>query len=343
VAIWTSRVDRPAVRNNSTGGNYLAWKEQARSFDAIGANFGVTMNLGSSEDGAPAERVEAIRFTASMWDVLGVRPTRGRVFTVEEDRNGSPAPVAVLSHNFWQRRFVGDAQIVGKTLRLDGVETDIIGVMPEGFDFASTDTDVWIPAGFSPQQLSSAASFLIVTSRLREGVAIAQAQAEMTALSQGLAVQFPDRNKNVTVALQGLRAAFYDDVQRPLLVLQGTVGFVLLIACANIAGLLLARSASRKTEMAVRSAMGAGRSRVIRQLLTENAMLALVGGVVGIVMAWAGLRALVAARPPGIMGLSEARIDLRVLVGTGLFCAHGRVVRPGARDPDIKHRSRNDA
>ena len=109
-----------------------------------------------------------MRFTASMWDVLGVRPIRGRVFTAEEDRNGSPAPVAVLSYNFWQRRFVGDPQILGRTLRLDGVETDIIGVMPEGFDFASTDTDIWIPAGFSPQQLSSAASFLMVTGRLRK-------------------------------------------------------------------------------------------------------------------------------------------------------------------------------
>jgi putative ABC transport system permease protein len=319
VAVWTSFVDRPAVRNSSTGANYLAWKEQARSFEAVGANFGFTMNLGTSEDGAPAERVEGTRFTASMWDVVGVRPIRGRVFTPEEDRNGSPAPVAVLSYNFWQRRFAGDPQIIGKTLRLDGVETDVIGVMPQGFDFASIDTDLWIPAGFTPQQLSSAASFLMVTGRLRPGVSIEQAQAEMTALSQGLAAQFPDRNKNVRVALQGLRAAFYDDVQQPLLVLQGTVGFVLLIACANIAGLLLARSASRKTEMAVRSALGAGRWRVIRQLLTENVMLAIVGGALGCAIAWAGVRALVAALPPGMMGLSDAQIDWRVLLATAVL------------------------
>jgi len=319
VALWTSFVDRPAVRNSSTGANYLAWKEQARSFEAVGANFGFTMNLGTSEDGAPAERVEGMRFTASMWDVVGVRPIRGRVFTPEEDRNGSPAPVAVLSYSFWQRRFAGDPQIIGKTLRLDGVETDVIGVMPQGFDFASIDTDLWMPAGFTPQQLSSAASFLMVTGRLRPGVTIEQAQAEMTALSQGLAAQFPDRNKNVRVALQGLRAAFYDDVQQPLLVLQGTVGFVLLIACANIAGLLLARAASRKTEMAVRSALGAGRWRVIRQLLTENVMLAIVGGALGCAIAWAGVRALVAALPPGMMGLSDARIDWRVLLATAVL------------------------
>ena len=319
VALWTSFVDRPAVRNSSTGANYLAWKEQARSFEAVGANFGFTMNLGTSEDGAPAERVEGMRFTASMWDVVGVRPIRGRVFTPEEDRNGSPAPVAVLSYSFWQRRFAGDPQIIGKTLRLDGVETDVIGVMPQGFDFASIDTDLWMPAGFTPQQLSSAASFLMVTGRLRPGVTIEHAQAEMTALSQGLAAQFPDRNKNVRVALQGLRAAFYDDVQQPLLVLQGTVGFVLLIACANIAGLLLARAASRKTEMAVRSALGAGRWRVIRQLLTENVMLAIVGGALGCAIAWAGVRALVAALPPGMMGLSDARIDWRVLLATAVL------------------------
>jgi predicted permease len=319
VALWTSLVDRPAVRNSTTAANYLAWKEQARSFEAVGGSFGFPSNLGTSADGAPAERIEGMRFTASMWDVLDVQPIRGRVFTPDEDRNGSPAPVVVLSYNFWQRRFAGDPQVVGKTLLLDGVEIDVIGVMPEGFDFGSTDTAIWRPAGFTPQQLTSAASFLLVSARLREGVTIEQAQAEMKSLSQGLAAQFPDRNKNVTVAVQGLRAAFYDDIQRPLLVLQGTVGFVLLIACANIAGLLLARAGSRKTEMAVRSALGAGRWRVIRQLLTENVLLAVVGGAVGCAFAWAGLRALVAALPPGIIGLTAARIDLRVLLATAIL------------------------
>src|SRR5688572_17584929 len=138
----------------------------------------------------------------------------GRVFTPEEDRNGSPAPVVVLSYGFWQRRFAGDPRIVGKTMRLDGVETDIIGVMPQGFDFASDDTAIWAPAGFTPQQLTSAASFLLVSARLREGVTIEQAEAEMKTLSQGLAAQFPDRNKNVTVVMQGLCASIYEDVQR---------------------------------------------------------------------------------------------------------------------------------
>jgi putative ABC transport system permease protein len=319
VALWTSFIDRPAVRGGVTGANYLAWKEQSRSFDAVGATFGFPSNLGSSEDGQPAERIEGMHFTASMWNVLGVPPMLGRVFTPDEDRNGSPAPVVLLSYDFWQRRFAGDTQIVGKTIRLDGVETDVIGVMPSGFDFASTDTDIFAPAGFSPQQLTSAASFLQVTGRLRAGVGLEQAQAEMSAVSKGLAAQFPERNKNVTVAVQDLRAAFYDDVQRPLLVLQGTVAFVLLIACANIAGLLLARSNSRRTEMAVRSALGAERWRVIRQLLTENVLLAVVGGIVGCALAWVGLRTLVAALPPGVMGLAQATIDPRVLLLTAIL------------------------
>jgi putative ABC transport system permease protein len=319
VVLWTSRISRPEVRSSTTAANYLAWKEQARSFEAVGASFGFPSNVGTAENGAPAERIEGQRFTASMWNVLGVQPVLGRVFTAEEDRNGTPAPVVVLSHSFWQSRFGGDRQVVGRTLRLDGVETDIIGVMPEGFVFGSTNVAIWRPAGFSPQQLNSAASFLLIGARLRDGVTIEQGQAEMTAMAQGLAAQFPERNKDVTIAVQGLRGALYDDIERPLLVLQGTVGFVLLIACANIAGLLLARAASRRTEMAVRSSLGAGRGRIIRQLLTENVLLAVVGGAVGCAFAWAGLRALVAALPPGMIGLPDATIDLRVLLITAIL------------------------
>jgi hypothetical protein len=174
-----------------------------------------------------------------MWDVLGVKPALGRVFTPEEDQDGNGAKVAILNHRFWQRRFGGSASVLGQTMMVDGDETTIIGVMPQDFEFFSDETAFWTPMGFSPQQLNSAASFLIVAGRLNDGLGRAQAQAEMDAIAAGLRQSFPDRNKDRGVFVEPIQTALTQGPREPLMILQGAVVFVLLIACSNVASLLL--------------------------------------------------------------------------------------------------------
>lgn|SRR5579871_736624 len=313
--LWSVPINRPDSRGSVTAANYLAWKDSAKSFSAIGGVYGRTGNLAAGENGSPAETAETQMVTASAWDVLGVKPMLGRVFTPEEDQPGKAAPVAVLSYAFWQTHFNGRADIIGQVFDLDSEKTTVIGVMPKGFLFRSEETKMWIPMNFSPQQLSSAASFVLVVGRLRDGVSMAQARAEMSSIAKGMQEAFPERNKNLTIRVEPIRQAFFSNFDQPLLVLQGAVLFVLLIACANVAGLLLARASARGTEVAVRGALGAGRARLIRQMLTESVILSLVGGVLGAALGWAGLRAMLASLDPGELP-SGIVVDYRVLIFT---------------------------
>ena len=323
MVLWTVPLNRPGNRNNVTAKNYLAWKEQSRSFQSMGGLYGFPSNLGAERDGSPAERLDGEHFSASMWDVLGVQPLKGRVFTKDEDQDGNPAPVMILSYPFWQRRFAGDPNILGRKVLLDNAETTIIGVMPKGFDYANSTTDFWAPLGITPQQMSSTASFLLIAGRLKPGVSMQAAQAEMDAIAHGLVTVYA-YNKDMGILLESMQGAFYQGLKQPLTVLQGAVGFVLLIACANVAGLLLARAASRRTEIAVRSSLGAGRGRIVRQLLTESVLLAILGGILGGIFAWGGLNAIIASLPAG--SLPEVTVSGRILgftalvsIATGLF------------------------
>jgi putative ABC transport system permease protein len=324
MVLWTAPLNRPGIRNNVTARNYLAWKDRSQSFQSMGGLNGFPSNLGAERDGSPAERLDGEHFSYSMWDVLGVQPALGRVFTKDEDQDGNPAPVMVLSYPFWQRRFAGDPNVLGRKVLLDNQETTIIGVMPKGFDFANSTTDFWAPLGITPQQMTSTASFLLISGRLKPGVSMQQAQAEMDSIAQGLVGVFPGNTKDTGVRVEAMQGAFFQGLKQPLTVLQGAVGFVLLIACANVAGLLLARAASRRTEMAVRSSLGAGRGRIVRQLLTESVLLAILGGILGGIFAWGGLKAIIASLPAG--SLPDVTVSSRVLgftalvsIATGLF------------------------
>jgi putative ABC transport system permease protein len=292
--------------------SYLAWRKRAKSFESMGEFFTFESSLGREGNSTP-ERIAGQYVSPSLFAALGVAPALGRTFTEVEGAPITFARIALISDSLWERRYGRDPRIVGRTMDLDGAKTQIVGVMPRNFSLFADGTDYWAASGITRQRLESNGGRLNVIARLKRGVSIAQAQAEMDGVTAQLAKQDPSRGDNGGARVQPLQETFMGTYRDPLLLLQGAVVFVLLIACANVAGLLLARGASRQTEVAVRTAVGAGRWRIIRQLLTESTVLAVVGGVVGIALAWGGLRLFVASAPAGFPRLNELRIDTRVL------------------------------
>jgi putative ABC transport system permease protein len=318
MVIWSVPVQHKDQRNNLNVTSYFAFRDRNRSFAGIGAFNGMPHNLGAERDGAPAERVNAETFTPSMFEVIGVKPAMGRTFTDAEDQVDNAAPVVLISHRLWQSHFNGDPNIVGKTIILDKTPTAVIGVMPRDFNFFGDNVDLWEPLPLSRLQVQSKQGFLVGIARLKPGVSIQQAQAEMDTMAAQLASSDPEHNKGNGAWVQTLQEAAYGNLRSPLLILQGAVGFVLLIGCANVAGLLLARAASRRTEVAIRTALGADRWRIVRQLLAESFPLSVLGGIVGIFLSWAGLKAFIAAAPPNFPRLNELTLDLEVLGFTAL-------------------------
>ena len=292
--------------------NFADWRAQNRTLDAIGIYTDTVLTLAG---GAEPLRVSAAMIDAAVLPVLGVTPAVGRAFTEDDTRVGARR-VVMLGHGIWQRVYGGRPGIAGQTITLEGRPFEVVGVMPAGFDFPG-EAELWVPFTLTPQDLADSqrgAHYVSAVGRLRPGVSIDQARQDLDAIEQAIARQHPDKLAGYGVAVAPLLDSMVEGVQRPLLILFGAVGFVLLIACVNVSNLLLARATTRTGEIAVRSALGAGRWRLVRQLLAESVVLALAGGAAGLLLGSWGVRALMAVAPPDLPRAAAVSMDASILV-----------------------------
>jgi len=292
--------------------DFLDYRKQNTTFEEFAATFSVPLALNLTGSGEP-ERLSVDAVTGNYFQALGVKPQLGRTFLLENESPGHDQ-VAVLSYGLWQRRFSGDPTIVNKTVTLDGNSCEVLGVMPKDFSFPQG-AELWIPINFdrSPGMKQRKAHFLRPIGRLKVGVTLAQAQADTDAVALRLAEQYPQTDTGWNLRLVSLREQLVGNTRPTLLILFGAVGFVLLIACANVANLLLVRAASRQKEIALRTALGAGRWRIVRQMITESMLLALLGGMLGTLLAIWGVDLLVAVSAGSIPPTAQVRIDATVL------------------------------
>jgi putative ABC transport system permease protein len=316
VAIWSVPPGHPEELNGASIPDYLAWKQRSRSFDGMGAMVNVENDFGTEQNGVPAQRIPGEMFTPEMLAMLRFQPLMGRLFLPSEAEVDHPASVIVISYRLWQQRFGGDKNILNRTVLVDGVNTTIIGVMRPDFRFSDDDAEFLTPFSFNHFQIRGSARFITVAGRLKPGVSIRQAQSDLESVAAHFAVEHPAdlvHGRPWSVQLQPIREALFGFMSRPLLLLQGAVALVLLIACANVAALLVARAASRRNEVAIRAALGAGCVRIVRQFLTESVLLSLIGGAFGVALAWWSVRVLVSMAPPWFPRLHEISIGGRVL------------------------------
>ncbi len=292
--------------------NYLDLAAQSKSFAAIAAAQWWEPNLTGCDQ---PEHLRGLQLTAQMFQVLDVSPVLGRTFNAEEDQPGRER-VVVLSHRLWQRRFGGDAGVVGQQVTFDGESYTIIGVMPPDFQFApfwATNAELWSPLNLTTRANDRGGHSLRVFARLKPAITRAMAQAEVATIFRRLEQERPDANKGLTIAVEPLHEQVVGKTRPALIILFGAVSFVLLIACANVANLMMARATSRQKEIALRTALGASSTRLARQLLTESVMIALIGGAFGLLLSIAGMRALLAVSPDSLPRLQTISLDLPTL------------------------------
>ena len=289
--------------------DFVEWSKQSDLFAASVVYYTGNSNLAA--ENAEPERVPRAGVTADFFKVLKVQPALGRVFRAEEDQPGSVS-VALISDGLWKRRFGSDPNIVGKQISVGAKPVTVVGVMPPAFDFPEQ-SQLWTPSAVNPNEEARDNRSFSAIARLRDGVDLARAQAQISAISARLAQQFPDTNKGWDARVSLLRDQLVRAARAALLALLGAVGFVLLIACANVANLLLARAAGRQKEIAIRAAMGASRARIVRQMLTESVLLSAIGGTLGLLLSVWLTDLLRSILPEGAFRLDHIGVDYRVL------------------------------
>lgn len=316
VVVWEHNLPRAQDRNVTSPANYLAWRERSRSFAEAAAL--VELSGTVLDEGEP-ERVGAVLATGTIFRVLGATPLHGRLYDESDDAVGAE-PVVVLGESYWRRRYGSDPDVIGRTIELNGGQAAVVGVLPDRLDFAPAaafggmgSRDVWMPPRWGPEAREAGGRFLQVVARLAPGATVETARRDMSGLASQLRDEYPVRQAGWDVNVLPLREQVVGDVRAMLLIVFGAVCLVLLIACANVANLLVTRAIERHQELVVRAALGAGRGRLTRQLLLESAILSLAGGVLGLLLAHAALGVLVASGPE-IPRLDTIAVDPSVVL-----------------------------
>ncbi|HEX6260982.1 MAG TPA: ABC transporter permease, partial [Woeseiaceae bacterium] len=307
--------ENPGTRGTASPPNFVDWRRDNSVFEDMAAYASTQVALTGVGD---AKRIPGAAVTEGFFPVLGTTPMLGRPISPADTVSGQER-VVVLSHRVWQRDFGGGPEIPGRTVKLEGRDYSVIGVMPPGFEYPAG-AELWVPLAFSEEELATqrGAHYLDVIARLVHGVTVDEASSQMAAMAQMLELRYPETNTGSSASAVGLREALVGDVRPALLILLGAVGFVLLIACANVANLLLARTAGRKRELAVRSALGAGRGGLVRHVLSESVLLALLGGAAGLLLAVLGLQLLLTLPVDGVPRLANTRLDAHVFAFTAI-------------------------
>jgi predicted permease len=313
VSVWEQTPSLGIQQNQAAPANFFDIRNQNQVFEAIGAYGPLDINLTGAGD---PERLDGQVVSANVFSILGVAPALGRTFLANEDQPGQEH-VVVLSDALWQRRFNRDPSVINRNIALNGETFTVVGVMPRGFFFPRRETELWTPWAMEPEQASGRGDhYLGLVARLKPDVSIEQANADLTAIGLRLSTEYPRTNEGLGFIARSLHKDYVGDLRLPMLILFGAVGLVLLIACANVANLLLAQATTRRKEIAIRIALGARRWTIVQQMLVESLLLACGGGLLGVLGAFWGVEALTKFLPESLSKLQGVNIDARVLLFT---------------------------